>query len=275
MDKNKIEQNEIDLVKNEEEIKKAKEIYKTQITIMLLGDSSVGKTTFVKTLTDSPKPLEHTKSEEVTELYYKINGDYFKVRLIDTSTESLREQIKDYLKLTDYIFYIYDISNKNSFDNIKNWVILSNEAIKIKRTKILIGNKSDLSDKRQVDEKTAKSKLEEYQMSNLYEISLNDKGQLKAMFEKLLLDIFLPAIEYLKKIEKESEKLENEKLENEKFEEEEEDDSDSDSESDSDSPVKEIEETSESEEEEEKKKEDDKVESKMGKEGKNEGYYWN
>ena len=266
MDKNKIEQNEIDLVKNEEEIKKAKEIYKTQISIMLLGDSSVGKTTFVKTLTDSPKPLEHTKSEEVTELYYKINGDYFKVRLIDTSTESLREQIKDYLKLTDYIFYIYDISNKNSFDNIKNWVILSNEAIKIKRTKILIGNKSDLSDKRQVDEKTAKSKLEEYQMSNLYEISLNDKGQLKAMFEKLLLDIFLPAIEYLKKIEKESEKLENEKFE-------EEDDSDSDSESDS--PVKEIEETSESEEEEESKKEDDKVESKMGKEGKNEGYYWN
>ena len=272
MDKNKIEQNEIDLVKNEEEIKKAKEIYKTQISIMLLGDSSVGKTTFVKTLTDSPKPLEHTKSEEVTELYYKINEDYFKVRLIDTSTESLREQIKDYLKLTDYIFYIYDISNKNSFDNIKNWVILSNEAIKIKRTKILIGNKSDLSDKRQVDEKTAKSKLEEYQMSNLYEISLNDKGQLKAMFEKLLLDIFLPAIEYLKKIEKESEKLENEKLENEKFEEEEDEEEDD---SDSDSPVKEIEETSESEEEEESKKEDDKVESKMGKEGKNEGYYWN
>ena len=51
--------------------------------------------------------------------------------------------------------FIYDITNKNSFDNIINWINLSFDNNKNSVINFLIGNKSDQNSSRKVEESEA------------------------------------------------------------------------------------------------------------------------
>ena len=50
---------------------------------------------------------------------------------------------------------VYDISNRESFESIKNWLILLEDVPKIQKI-ILVGNKTDLEEKREVQAQEAK-----------------------------------------------------------------------------------------------------------------------
>ena len=94
------------------------------------------------------------------------------------------------MKEAKIIVYIYDVTNKKSFDNIKNWINFAEKTDSIGQYKVLIGNKTDLSDKREVDTETAKNFAERFVLT-LYEVSMNEKEQIKKLFEKILIDIYL------------------------------------------------------------------------------------
>ena len=73
-----------------------------------------------------------------------MDDEEIKLKLIDIpGNENFRSNIKDYLGRVDAIFVVYDITNLNSFNYIKNFdeIIKENRYSQVK--KILIGNKCD------------------------------------------------------------------------------------------------------------------------------------
>ena len=158
---------------------------------IFVGDSSVGKTTLINLLLNKEEIPKHTEGIIIKDKYYKINENYVKLKINDSSgDEKFKELTQIQLKEAKIIVYIYDVTNKKSFDNIKNWINFAEKTDSIGQYKVLIGNKTDLSDKREVDTETAKNFAERFVLT-LYEVSMNEKEQIKELFEKILIDIYL------------------------------------------------------------------------------------
>ena len=86
----------------------------------------------------------------------KINGTTVRLLLYDTAgQEKFKSLIPMYIRDANIILVVYDISLKDSFIHTEHWV---NETKDLKRDDaifVLIGNKIDLEDKREVTTKEA------------------------------------------------------------------------------------------------------------------------
>ena len=128
---------------------KNEEIY---IKILILGDSTVGKTTLLLKYIDCyfPKAYIATIGVEYKVKKININGLDLNLQIWDSAgQERFLGITKNFMKGADGIIYMYDITNKESFDNLKNWIMQSEESIEDFK-KIIIGNKIDLEKERQV-----------------------------------------------------------------------------------------------------------------------------
>ena len=80
-----------------------------------------------------------------------IEGHNVKVQIWDTAGQEKYKSITNaYYKGAKGAFVVYDITNKNSFDNADNWLNNLRASADKKCSIILIGNKRDLEDKREV-----------------------------------------------------------------------------------------------------------------------------
>ena len=122
------------------------------LKILLLGDSTVGKTTLILKYVDGFFPTVHVATIGVEFKKKKINieGININLQIWDTAgQERFRGVTKTFLKGADGIIYVYDITNKNSFENLKTWINTAEESISDFKT-IIVGNKLDLEEKRKV-----------------------------------------------------------------------------------------------------------------------------
>ena len=94
--------------------------------ILLLGDSSVGKTCFLMRYTDNTFQEIHMST---IGLDYKLknvqldDGKIVKIQIWDTAGQDrFRSITRNYYKGAHGIIVMYDVTNKKSFDNVKNWV---------------------------------------------------------------------------------------------------------------------------------------------------------
>ena len=116
--------------------------------IILLGDSSVGKTSMIVRFCDGDFNGEGTATVGIdTKIkYLKFNGKKIELRIWDTAgQERFRTIGKNFYKSVDGILLVFDKSNKDSFKNIKTWFKDIKEAVDLKQVSIIIvGNKCDL-----------------------------------------------------------------------------------------------------------------------------------
>mgnify|MGYP002863962065 CR=1 FL=1 len=115
--------------------------------ILLLGDSSVGKTCFLMRYTDNTFQEIHMST---IGLDYKLknvqldDGKMVKIQIWDTAGQDrFRSITKNYYKGAHGIILIYDITNKKSFENVRNWINQIKEEVSEKVSIILVGNKID------------------------------------------------------------------------------------------------------------------------------------
>ena len=152
--------------------------------IILIGNSAVGKTSlFKKIMTGSfsEKNIStigmdkrtFTIDAEVDEQGKKVTKS-FNISLIDTAGEERYKSItKTYFKGADCILLIYDVTNKESYDNVSMWIESIHDSIGNHETSkyiiVLLGNKIDLigvdGKTRLVDENEAKGKCQEYKIN--------------------------------------------------------------------------------------------------------------
>ena len=129
--------------------------------IILLGESAVGKTSIITRLTKN-KFMDlsiSTISEYFTEKKMEINGTTIKLEIWDTAgQERYRSVTRMFYKDADVAILVYDITNKNSYEELKNyWVEQVQESSQKDIMLVIVANKSDLLENEQVEEEEARN----------------------------------------------------------------------------------------------------------------------
>ena len=164
-----------------------------EIKLMTLGNSDVGKTSFIIKYTENiffPDLISTLGVDiKVKELKLK-NGKDIILKIFDTAGEERYKSISvNFIKKIDGIIIMYDISNKSSFEEINNWIATIRDNTNNYLCKILVGNKCDLSgDIREVTLKEGEKKAEEYKIP-FFETSCKDGTNVDEVFEKIIEDI--------------------------------------------------------------------------------------
>ena len=150
--------------KNNKEINSVKDKYK----VCFIGSSGIGaKTSLINAIIG--EPFNHNTMSTMNSSYAikKIeleNKKAIELELWDTiGQEKYRSLTKIFLANTDCFVLGFDITNKSSFDDVKDWYSLAKESVNAKLM-YLIGNKIDLFDRQQVTEDEAKKLAVEYNL---------------------------------------------------------------------------------------------------------------
>ena len=156
--------------------------------ILLLGDTSVGKTCFLKRYTDDTFQDAYLSTIGFDFKFKMVelkNGKKVKVQLWDTAgQERFRTIAKSYYKGAHGIILVYDVTNQKSFDNIKNWVNQIKEEASSKVCIILIANKID-SDERVVSKEDGVALAKNYGLK-IYEASAKENINVTEAFQDLI-----------------------------------------------------------------------------------------
>ena len=81
-----------------------------------------------------------------------MDGKKIKLQIWDTAgQERFRTITTAYYRGAMGIMLVYDITNEKSFDNIKNWIRNIEEHASADVEKMILGNKCDMNDRRQVE----------------------------------------------------------------------------------------------------------------------------
>ena len=149
--------------------------------LILLGDTAVGKTCLFKKLTFGVFKDKNVSTIGIDRRTFKVKCDFeekdgttnskiVQINLTDTAgQERYKSLTKSYYKSSDAAIILYDITDKQSFINIDNWIQSINASTsqidKSTYTIFLMGTKLDLVDsgikERQVEEDEAQAKCEE------------------------------------------------------------------------------------------------------------------
>jgi Ras-related protein Rab-1A len=132
--------------------------------LLLIGDSGVGKSCLLLRFAD----------DTYTESYISTIGVDFKIRTVDLDGKTIKLQIWDtagqerfrtitssYYRGAHGIIVVYDVTDMDSFNNVKQWLNEIDRYASESVNKLLVGNKSDLTATKQVDTQTAKAFADE------------------------------------------------------------------------------------------------------------------
>ena len=156
------------------------------LKILLCGDSSVGKTSLLLRYTEEYFPEMHisTIGVEYKIKILNINGRKVILRIWDTSgQERYRSITQNFYRNANGILFVFDLTSKETFDNIRNWLTDSQD-YETKVTKILVGNKIDLTEGRKVEKDTVLKYAEKKEMK-YYETSAKDGTNVDKAFREL------------------------------------------------------------------------------------------
>jgi small GTP-binding protein len=133
------------------------------LKIVVVGDSGVGKTCllirFVREVFDEES--QPTLGVEFLTKIVQTDKHRIQLQLWDTAGQELfRSVTRGYYRGSAGALLLFDLTNRESFESIGRWLQDIRDVARVDVVTVLIGNKSDLADQRQVttDEATAFAK---------------------------------------------------------------------------------------------------------------------
>ena len=151
---------------------------------IIIGDAAVGKSNLLLRYAHGQfKPEYHlTIGVEFGAKNIQLNNKIFRIQIWDTAgQENFRSITRAYYKNSVCALVVYDISSRDSFEHVTTWI----EDCKNQSPKtifmVLVGNKCDLKDKRQVSEEEGKDLAEKNDMM-FFETSAKDGINVEEIF---------------------------------------------------------------------------------------------
>lgn len=164
--------------------------------IILVGDSTVGKTSFIHKFCNDIYNGQYNITIgvefEAKIIVLDINNKNIRIKLYIWDTagqERFRSITKNYYKDTAGIILCYDTTSIITFDHLNNWLkdIKSECSSDVKI--ILVGTKTDLTNLKQVKTEDGLNYANEHNLP-FYEASAKNNINVKEVFHKLVADIY-------------------------------------------------------------------------------------
>ena len=182
-----------------------KEDYKLKVVVV--GDSGVGKTNLIKRFVTNTFSANSkaTVGVEFISKSYRINDQVFKIEIWDTAGQERYKSITAaYYKGAKGALIVYDTTQKTSFENIDKWMSEIKEKSSKDMKLMIIGNKIDLKDERQVETDEALAKAQTLE-TPIMETSALDATNVKEAFYDLLKEMYKEVKKKLDVVESQAE----------------------------------------------------------------------
>ena len=161
-----------------------------KLKICVLGDSTVGKSAFCRQFAEQGYP-ENYEATVGSDFYSKNLGTahgLFQFNLWDLSGDAVYSEVRnEFFKESQAIIMMYDIGRRKSFENLdmvwlKEIRISGGDSLPV----YVVGNKSDLDDRRQVPKSEAeKWTMNTKQFTGYYETSAKDNTGFLRIFREM------------------------------------------------------------------------------------------
>jgi len=148
--------------------------------IIFVGDSFTGKSSIINRIVDDPfnDTYEDSIGVDFKTKIIRFRDMMLKIQIGDSAgQEKFKCLIPSYVRNSSIVFFVYDISERSSFDNILKWISFVKNIEKT--TMILCGNKTDLPRDVQKNEGEELSKSEGLLF---FECSAKTNENIKNMF---------------------------------------------------------------------------------------------
>mmetsp|Transcript_2358 Transcript_2358/g.5535 ORF Transcript_2358/g.5535 Transcript_2358/m.5535 type:complete len:207 (-) Transcript_2358:1083-1703(-) len=162
-----------------------------QIKLLMIGDSGVGKTCLLlRYANDSFSPTFITTiGIDFKIKNIQLDGKRIKLQIWDTAgQERFRTITTSYFRGAQGILLVYDVTDRNSFISIRNWVAQIQMHADVNVNKILIGNKCDVQDQRAVSFEEGDALAKEYNI-HFYECSAKQDLNVEKTFLTIATDV--------------------------------------------------------------------------------------
>ena len=166
--------------------------YEIMVKVVLVGDSGVGKTNIMSKYLKNQfrEDSKATVGVEFGSKQFTVENHQIKAQIWDTAGQERYKAITSaYYKGAKGAFIVYDITRKNTFETVNKWVSDITAAADKKITLILIGNKNDLEDQRQVTKEMGEEKAKELGLAFM-ETSACSGENLDKAFQLMINEIY-------------------------------------------------------------------------------------
>lgn len=163
--------------------------------VLLIGDSSVGKTSVLLRYVDDKFNAEFqtTIGVDFKVSTFLMNGKNIKLQLWDTAGQDrFKTIVASYYRGAHGILLMYDITNQTSFQNVQRWYDEAQNYLQKSVPKLLIGNKADLAGQRTVRMEDATALADRIGVEYI-ETSAKNSTNVKSAFEMLTRNIMMNA----------------------------------------------------------------------------------
>lgn len=127
---------------------------------IIIGDSGVGKSCLLLQFTDKRFESSHdlTIGVEFGARMITIGDKLVKLQVWDTAgQESFRSITRSYYRGAAGALLVYDVTRRETFDHLQSWLEDCSENSNMNLTILLIGNKCDMVEKREVSEEEGRA----------------------------------------------------------------------------------------------------------------------
>jgi Ras-related protein Rab-1A len=164
--------------------------------VLLIGDSSVGKTSVLLRYVDDKFNAEFqtTIGVDFKVSTFAMEGKSVKLQLWDTAGQDrFKNIVASYYRGAHGILLMFDITNAASFQNVQRWFDEAQNYLQRSVPKLLIGNKADLAAQRAVRMEDARTLAERLGVEYV-ETSAKNNVNVKAAFETLTRNIMASSV---------------------------------------------------------------------------------
>jgi len=159
------------------------------VKLVMVGDSGVGKSCLLDKFLDdkSTNNFISTIGVDIRSRELRVKNKLVKVQVWDTGGQQrYRPVLASCYKGALGVIMVFDVTNRVSFNNIKQWIVEVEEFSQSNNIpRILVGNKADLSDRREIEYETALTFARENNISYI-ETSVLRQENIKEAFLELV-----------------------------------------------------------------------------------------